>query len=150
MDLNLFAFSWEIRLTDWIICFWLSIELLLAFNDIYTKVQVDTKLSAITAYQLTGADVDNKINNNNSNYFTKTQIETTFTNYYDKTTIDTMNTAEVNRADGKYALKTDLTSYSTSSSVDTKLNNYLLLTGGTLTGNLSINSNLSVNGITTL
>ena len=123
---------------------------LLAFNDIYTKVQVDTKLSAITASQLTGADVDNKINNNNSNYFTKTQIETTFTNYYDKTTIDTMNTAEVNRADGKYALKTDLTSYSTSSSVDTKLNNYLLLTGGTLTGNLSINSNLSVNGITTL
>lgn len=123
---------------------------LLAFNDIYTKVQVDTKLSAITASQLTATDVDNKITNNNSNYFTKTQIETNFNNYYDKTAIDTMNTAEVNRADGKYALKTDLTSYSTSSSVDTKLNNYLLLTGGTLTGNLSINSNLSVNGTTTL
>ena len=123
---------------------------LLAFNNIYTKTQIDTKLSTITASQLTGTDIDNKITTNNSNYYTKTQIDTTLTDYYTKTQIDTMNSTEITRADNKYAIKTDLNNYYTSSSVDTKLNSYLTLTGGAITGNLSVSSNLNINGVTTL
>ena len=123
---------------------------LLAFNDIYTKTQIDTKLSTITASQLTGTDIDNKITTNNSNYYTKIQIDTTLTDYYTKPQIDTMNSTEITRADNKYAIKTDLNNYYTSSSVDTKLNSYLPLTGGAITGNLSVSSNLNINGVTTL